>query len=128
MPNFDIAVAGGTVEIWEDEPGVGPGGNEQPSRINPRKGLWLRRLVHPVGTLHAEAVVGGVQGPLDAALGGKLFLWDVIEYPTPWHPGMITTPGQTSVIDIECPLPGHYTFQAYRENGGSVIVHVDVQA
>lgn len=114
------------VQSWLDPAGTGPGGSSQPSRINARSGLPLRRYVATTGYLQLAAVVGGVQGPPDSALGGNLFLWDVIEAPVAYPVPILQDFGYTSIADVRLDVAGHYTIQALHAGGGSVLVHVDV--
>lgn len=114
--------AGTTLATWDD-----PATASLPSRINP---VTNRRHLRAVGTVGTEVTVTatfeGVDGPLDAALGGRLFFaW----FPEAAGATPITSPaGQSSVQRFTPAFPGHYTFALCHEDGGGILImHLDVQ-
>lgn len=127
MPNFRVTIASGTtLEVWTDPPGAAPYcSGTAPSRTNPG-------VAHPalypqatVGTpVVFAAVVAGVTGPADAALGGELFLAWLAESPAPTPP--VTRPaGFSSAPQFTPQAQGHYCFVMQRPNGGAVAIHLD---
>lgn len=107
---------------WTD-----PAFGGEPSRTNPTVGRPHRHWTGNTGWLQVCAVVGGVVGPDDSVLGGRLFQARVLEYPTHAEPGILVDAGWSAVVDVNCSMPGHYTIQLTREGGGSVIVHYDAE-
>jgi hypothetical protein len=110
---------GAVVQPWLD-PALG----DRPDRLNPRAEHLHRRHVGAVGVqVEVSARVGGVLAPLDAALGGELFLAFIAEAPVfPAPPG-----GQSSVQRFTPLAAGHYTLRIVREAHGSLFVHLDVE-
>lgn len=124
MPDFAANVtAGVSPEAWVD-PGLGA----VPSRINFDAEHPQQILVATVGSpVTVTATVGGVAGPLDAVLGGRLFALSMAEKPTV-APVPITSPvGQSSVATFTPPLAGHYSFVLRRELGGGIWFHLDAR-
>jgi hypothetical protein len=133
MSDFQMTVAGAGVSLdtWLDT---------APSRINPLPEHPHRLVrVGPVtGAPRFSITLDGVGlEPLDAALGGKLFIWSWVEQfsrdvigdmPIP------VVPGQTSVVqfvagDFHFPGPGgtalgrgHYLLMAWRAGSGAVAI------
>jgi len=131
MPDFDAHFASGvTLAAWVDPPkpeGAGTGAGGAPPRTNPVAG-------HPPSYYRAslgatvEAIVGGVAGPLDAALGGRLFTTHFAELPI-WPPPLIASPaGQTSRATFTPYLIGHHLVVLRRDGGGAIALHFDVEA
>jgi hypothetical protein len=121
MPDFGIAFDGAPLAPWLDPPT-----GELPSRINPTPTHpHLRRLATVGQEVELAAVVAGVTGPLDGALGGRLFVGWFIEHPTVEPPAVASPAGQSSVCRFTPPLPGHYTYCLRRDGGGGLILHVD---
>lgn len=124
MPDFEARFTiGTTLETWEDPP-LG----STPSRINPEPEhpLNYRRALLAT-TIEIRAVVGGVVGPLDSALGGRLFYGWMIECPTPDAVPPVSSPaGQSSVVSFYPIAAGHYAYMIRRQGGGGIILHVDV--
>jgi hypothetical protein len=130
MPNFTAKItAGHTIEIWED-PAVD---GISPSRINPissRLGGLPHRYVRVEqgDTLTAKARVGGVDGPMDAALSGDLFTAMFVEYPYPYPPPALTVfAAQSSVVECTPVHAGHYVLLFERTDGGGFLCHFDVE-
>lgn len=111
-----------TVEIvdWRD-----PAAGTKPSRTNPFSGIPHKRAKASLGWLQIVAVVNGVQGPLDSALGGRLFQCYVIEHPTAYQPPVLQDSGYSSVADVRLDAAGHYTIVFRRTGGGAFVIHVD---
>jgi hypothetical protein len=121
MADFTARLVGPTIETWVDDDFDG-----QLRRTNPIPGAPHRRYRTTVGSgiVQARATVGGVDGPTDAALGGRLFMaWFAEHAGAPTATGIV---GGTSVQEFTPQLPGHYTFVMSREGGGRVILHLDV--
>lgn len=134
MPDFTARItAGAAVDSWLDpaRPALTQGPNDPgaPSRLNPRPGYPHKRWVaQPSVAVTFKATVAGVEGPLDTALGGRLFYCWPIEQPTGSTLPVFTHPaGQTSVRTVLLVAPGHYLFGFGRHGGGgAVLMHVDV--
>lgn len=124
MPDFGARfTAGTTLEPWSDPP-LGA----RPSRVNGFLEQPQRYQHGVVGNqVTLTASVGGVAGPLDAALGGRLFLGWFAECPGT-RPTVATPAGQSSVRRFTPVDPGHYTYVLRRQGGGGVILHLDVEA
>lgn len=121
MADFAIAFAGAALAPWTD-----PATVTRPSRINPAPNhRHLRRRATVGVQVTLSAVVAGVTGPLDGALGGRLFFGWFLEYPTFSAPGVTVPAGQSSVRRFTPTLAGHYTYLLRRADGGGLILHVD---
>lgn len=100
-------------------------------RINPVQNAPQKfyRGIYWSGTASRVQLAAMVNGRTldDGYLGGNLFQWIPMEYPSPTPPAMYTTPGTSAVCDMLINCDGHYTVQCYRPNGGSIILHVDVE-
>lgn len=122
MPDFDVRVASG-VELrrWSDP--VGPNG--EPSRVRPHPGhdqlYWLGKVARPVVI---RCSVAGVEGPLDAALGGRLFAAYLAEG---FGPPLFTgAAGQSSVISWTPTSAGHHLVGIRRPDGGAYLIPFDI--
>lgn len=105
-----------------------------PSRLNPRSGKPHRRhelVVTSSGAAVAKATVGGVEGEVDANLGGRLFTWHWTQwsgYPAlPTSLPVITSPaGQSSVANTDVStfpvVSGLWILCCRREGGGAVML------
>jgi hypothetical protein len=120
--------AGTTLEDWTD-----PADVARPSRINPTERHGFKRRTGSIGVeVVITARVDGVDGPLDSALDGVLFVAACIEYPTATPPALAPDTGQSSVQRFTPTLAGHYTFCVRHvegdgsRNGGAVLLHLDV--
>lgn len=126
MADFDVIVASGaSLQDWLD-----PASALAPSRLNARAGRPLKRWVGAVNApIVLKAVVNGIVGPMDAALGGRLFATWPLEAPAQALPfdGVIAAPSQSSVQTLTAASPGHYTIGFRRTGGGLVHVHLDVE-
>src|SRR5262245_42900543 len=117
VPNFEARItAGATLTVWVDVATA-----KAPTRLNPNP-------VHPPkyqrvtwgDTVTVKATVNGVEGPLDAQLGGTLFKCHFAEVPI-WPPVAITSPpGQSSVATFKPKYVGHHLLVMRREDGGAV--------
>lgn len=115
MQDFSVVVSGATLEEWTD------------SRINSIVGHPQRHYVGTVGDqIEIRATVGGVDGPLDSALGGRLFNCWRAEGPAVFP--ITHDSGRSSVQSFTPYAIGHYTLGIARESGGAVLVHIDVEA
>jgi hypothetical protein len=118
--------SGATLVPWNDPPT-----SSLPSRLNPTTGIPHRRYLATVGTpvtFKATPDSTGVEGEIDANLGGRLFSVDMIEFPFTGKPPNTFTGGITSVQTFTPSGVGHHTIQMIREDGGSQILHIDAQA
>jgi hypothetical protein len=124
MPDFLARFAAGTtLETWSDPP-LG----DRASRINPfnqRPHRYRRALLGE--EVEVEAAVAGVSGPLDAALGGRLFFGWFAEHASTSPPAVTSPPGQSSVRRFTPGQTGHYTYVLRRTGGGGIILHLDVE-
>jgi hypothetical protein len=118
-----VFTSGVTVQPWLD-PGLG----DRPDRLNPRAEHQHRRHVGEPGVeVELSARVAGVLAPLDAALGGQLFLAFLAESPVFPPPPVSSPAGQSSVQRFTPLVAGHYTLRIVREAHGSLFVHVDIE-
>lgn len=100
-------------------------------RVQTGRPFYYPLMSKPTGTRRSfqlSAAVDGIVLP-DSGLGGDLFVWDVIEKPgnPPALPFLNQDVGWSAVADFDVDLPGHYTVVCSRPNGGSMILHVDVE-
>lgn len=125
MPSFEARItAGAALRVWSD-----PATAEAPSRLNPNPLHPPRyRRVEQTFAVTIQATVGGVDGPLDADLGGELFTAHFAEVPT-WPPPAITSPpGRSSVITFTPKYKGHHLVVMRREGGGAVALPFFVES
>lgn len=122
MADFDARfTAGASLEVWSDPP-LGA----QPSRINPLPAIPHRRRVATLGNeVEISAIVAAVEGPVDGALGGRLFYGWLAEYAGA-RPNVSSPSGQSSVRRFTPTAPGHFTYVLRRQRGGGIILHLDV--
>lgn len=98
------------------------------SRLNPHPGHPHRKVrARPGVPFTFKATVDGVEGPMDAALGGRLFYCWPIGFPTGAAVPAFTAPaGQSSVRTVLLTTPGNYHFGMGRHGGGgAVLMHID---
>jgi hypothetical protein len=132
MPDFTARIVSSgdvTMQTWLDAATA-----SDPTRINPHPEhphkYWK---VRPNALPEFRCTVGGVEGPLDTALGGRLFKWSWAEVPGTGAPPPITpTPGSSSIAvanisGVAMPL-GHYCINIWRDNGGSILIPFEVQS
>jgi hypothetical protein len=113
-----------SVMQWTDTPT-----GSAPTRINPnanRPHLYLQAS-EGLATMQLAATVGGVEGPANIALGGRLFKWSWVEHPRTIGPPAIWSPaGFSSVCNISgSPFlgqVGHYTILCWRDGGGAQLI------
>lgn len=111
-----------------------------PARINPLPGVDPRyvKVAKASTSMQAKATVSGTEGPLDSALGGRLFKWWWAQWPG--YPAVakslptITTPrGQSSVADVtsfpnnDSDRNGLWLLMCWREGGGGVMLPFNVE-
>ena len=122
MPDFRAAFTSGVnLEPWTD-----PADSTRPTRQNTIAERGHTRRQGSVGTqIEVTATVAGVAGPLDAALGGRLFLVSFAEWVAP-KPVLSSPGGQSSVQRFTPASAGHYCFAFRRDGGGAFYMHVDV--
>lgn len=114
--------AGATVEQWTD-----PASGGVPTRINPFPEHPHRRHVGAVGVqVEITATVSGVEGEVDANLGGLLFAFHFAELPAFPPPAVSNPAGQSSVQRFTPAAVGHYSFKLKREEHGEIYFHLDV--
>lgn len=126
MPDFSVQLLGTSVAVWDD-----PATADAPSRLNPEPAhlqTYARAALPRRLTL--SAVVGGVVGPLDAALGGRLFQVAWAEWSGPFPPHIVQTAGRSSVatIDLGERHVGHFVLVFRRPGGGAIAVPFDGEA
>lgn len=128
MADFELRVvpgvtqAGPTLRKWVDPPSAGGA----PSRIRPHPGreqlYWWAQLGAPIVF---RASVGGVEAPLDATLGGRLFAAWLAEG---FGPGLfVHSAGLSSVITWSPTNAGHHVVGVRRPFGGGYLVHLDIE-
>jgi hypothetical protein len=124
MPDFSARfIDGVSLETWEDPATVSPA---RPSRTNPAPQRPARYWLGTVGTpIEVQATVDGVEGEVDANLGGRTFISWFAECPSPRAP-IAHPPGSSSVSTFTPRQPGHYTLVLRRKEGGGIFLHVDV--
>lgn len=124
MADFDLVhvpAAKIAWQIWTD--------TNVPSRLNPVTGLPHRYLtVQDTVTIEFNTIVGGVQAPADAALGGRLFTWAWVDF---FNRGLASPPpivspvgfgfSSKATVDLTGHPRGHYVIQALRPTGGSIL-------
>ncbi len=128
MANFTARIISGDEVPWVDE-----ASNTEASRLNPDpEHLPSYRkitIVAGAATVEFRAIVGGVEAPLDTALGGDLFTAAWAEWSGISPPPIVQTSGQTSVLNV--PLTssnvGHFCLSLTRPNGGGMLIHFDVE-
>lgn len=128
MADFELRVVPGAgdggpmLRKWVD-PAAADG---RPSRIRPHPGreqlYWWMRMG---SSCIVKAVVGGVEGPADSALGGRLFYPFLAEGFGP--PIFTTTAGVSSVVRFTPTNPGHHVIGLRRPQGGGYLLHLDVE-
>ena len=124
MADFTVRFTHGVQSVvWDDHQGAGS------SRINPHASRPSRYHRAALGAeVRIQARWDGVDGPLDAALGGNLFSSYFAEVPTAVGaivPNGMT--GQSSVQRFTPPVKGHYLWFMVHQDGGAVGVHLDVE-
>lgn len=125
MPDFTVRIvpqANTTLVTWTDV------------RCNPvpqRPHQHWRVDTAPWSDQEFRCVVGGVDAPMDAALGGRLFSWWWLALPVYPAPLIIPAFARTSLVTISRLGPalevGHYELVAYRPSGGAVVFPFEVQ-
>jgi hypothetical protein len=73
-----------------------------------------------------QAVVGGVLGPADGALGGRLFAAAVTEAPNFPAAALWQPVGFSSRVTFVTDRVGHYTIRIRRPDGGNEHIQLDV--
>jgi len=124
VPNFDLSViSGATPTVNDDE------------RLNAR-GLGRHlyyRVAKPtspaLATVVLRAVVGGVVGPLDGALGGELFAASRVAWSGSFPFAFAQTSGQSSEVTLRFAhnMGGHQELVLRRPNGGAIVVSFEVE-
>jgi len=136
VPDFSARFTSANVTVvdWDDPERAagtfGPNDPGAPSRLNPSPGHPMRRPRCPDNgsTVTVKATVGGVEGELDANLGGRLFYAWWLEYPGAAAPVFSNPGGQTSAQSFLPLDQGHHLFGIARVDGGAVLFHLDVEA
>lgn len=138
MPDFEARLygAGLSLRTWADLPApapyCAPASADAPSRLNDdtaHPATYYR--VAPGSTIELRAVVGGVEAPLDAALGGRLFTtWWAQWSDAP--PSLSQPGGQSSVVNVTFFNLNHrqlgfFQLAIAREGGGAVFVPLCVE-
>lgn len=127
MPNFTARIVGGDEVPWFDLPS-----STLPSRLNldpdHHPSFRLFEVVATPVSIEVRATVNGIDGPLDAALGGNLFTAAWAEWSGSTPPAISYAAGQTSVVSFTVGFDhvGHFCLRLRRKNGGAVLLHFDV--
>lgn len=127
MPDFTARIfSGATNVVWSD-----PATASAPSRLNtyPHRQPKYAKVAQG-GTVVIKATVGGVEGPADAALGGRLFTSWWPEWSGPYPPAIVHTAGSSSIVTVTFASAhlGHFLLLLVRDDGGKVGIHLDVEA
>lgn len=143
MPDFTLAcspITAGCLSTpqWIDLPSTNP---PAPSRLNPQplSPPRYRKVQAPTlggsVTIQIAAVVAGVVGPSDGALGGvDLFSWAWTEFSGQAPAAIIPTSGFSSIIRVTwlnttvVSHMGHHLLSCRRPNHGAQIIPFDVEA
>ena len=127
MADFDLIIGGAGVSLdtWTD--------TESPSRLNPHPShphkFW--KVANGANDVTVSCVLNdGTVAPLDAALGGRLFVWHWVEQHSLQQVGPMAIPktaGQSSVAAFGANFfngqaYGHYLLAATRPQGGAVAI------
>lgn len=126
-PEFDYAVQNRSTnekKIWTDN--TTPVSRINPTRIASHK--FVLATIPADGERYRVQIVAMVNGKVlpDSELGGDLFQLVEVEYPLT-IPVVRQDTGWSSVFDVEVQYEGHYTYNLVRKNGGSVVVHFDIE-
>jgi hypothetical protein len=123
MADFDLVHVPTAYMTWVEW--TDPLGRINPLAGRPHRYLAVQNSV--VSTLEFNAVVGGVQAPTDASLGGRLFSWAWVD----WHNYGISSPppllspiaGKTSraTVTVVGAQTGLGLIQCIRDTGGSIL-------
>lgn len=124
MADFSVTIIGGTQTAWTDPAGVSP---DRASRIKNDPDHLRSYRAFGVTTVQVKAIVSGVVGPLDAALGGRLFTAAWIEWSGDSPPPISSPAGQSSVVNCVDLAAGHYVLRLRRDAGGAWLVPFDVE-
>ena len=112
---------GTTVSTWLDPPTI-----SKPTRLNAFSEHPHRRAIATVGVeVEVTATVAGVEGEVDANLGGRLFSFFFAELPSLLVPSITSPAGQSSVQRFTPIAAGHHTLKLKRPEGGAILLHVD---
>lgn len=124
MANFTARFTdGATIAQWDD-----PAFGGVPTRQNAFEEHPHLRFVAAVGVeveVSATIIATGIEGPADAALGGRLFTLSFAELPGISPPSISQTPAVSSVQRFTPPAAGHYTLKMKRLERGAVYLHID---
>jgi hypothetical protein len=122
----DYARATISLGTWTDATGTSP----EVSRLNSFTERPQRFYIAsvPTGTYRRIQIAASVDGLVlpDTLLGGDLFDIDCIEHASPGVPHIFQDAGWSAVFDVQVKEEGHYTFVVHRDNGGSMVLHLDV--
>lgn len=125
MSDFDFRVVSGTTSLGWDDP-----------RLNARSLAQhlYRRVQPPVAPAIAEVVihciVNGVDAPLDAALGGRLFHASRVSWSGSFPYAILHTPGRSAEIKLRFAhnMLGHQELAIRRDDGGLIVTAFDVES
>jgi hypothetical protein len=106
---------------WNDPANVAL---DRASRLNPHPAAQHKYLFGSKGRVQVVAVVGGVEGPPDSALGGRLFTAYFAERPGA-DPIIYQHTARSSVLEFDAQTAGHYVLGVVRPDGGTVLLHYD---
>jgi heme A synthase len=121
VTDFDVQISGAELREWGD-----PSREGYVSRVNARDGHPMRRWVAQVDVpVTITGIVGGVVGPLDASLAGRLFRAASTETPDSIPAVFTSLSGSSSVQSFNPSRVGHYLVYLRRAGGGGHFVHLD---
>lgn len=125
MADFTVKVNAGAWYAWTD-----PASPTLPSRLNPAPEHVPTTQFVTEDEFDIVAVLGGVEAPMDTALGGRLFSFAWVEWSGDALPATQLIFGQSSRVTVQVLTAGHYTARFSRptadlETSPCVLVHFD---
>jgi hypothetical protein len=130
VPDFNVRLSSAsmlTAPAWSD-----PATPSAPSRLNPRATYPHRYLrIAGDGLAVFEAQVGGVWGPLDAALGGRLFLASWVQWSGDWPAPIVQPAGHSARAEVMISTvhnAGYHQILFWRPSGGAIALPFNVEA
>lgn len=128
MADFDTVFGAAFIATpWVDQASASP---PAPSRLNsdPSHSPLYMRVTVPQ-TFLVQAVIGGVVGPDDSTLGGRLFEAHWVEWSGNSPPIYVqpSLSGFSSRVQIQLLAEhvGHFCFCMMRPDGGAILIHFD---
>lgn len=117
-----------TNEVWTDA--TGTSGTNEIVRVRPQNAVFPHfKLARKTGLSPARVQIAASEDGLvkpDSELTETFHLhW--VEYPGVTAPAIIQDAGWSSVFDCAVRFAGHYCARVWRNDGGSVLLHFDVE-